>query len=133
MKPDFNAYSLALIQDGQILHTSQEAGLKPLVTCLKQFADRRGCTLHDRVIGFAAARLIAHFRIIDHIVTGVASDSAELFLSAEGIDLRADRIVSNILTRDRSAVCPGEKIALETPELQTFLEKIHALVEQFRS
>ncbi len=127
MKPDFDAYSLALLEDDRILHTSREPGLKPLLACLEQFADHRGCTLHDRVIGLAAARLIAHSRIIRCVVTGVASDPAELFLSAEGIDIRSDRTVSNILTRDRSDVCPGEKIAMETPEMQPFLEKIHAL------
>ena len=129
IEPDFARYSLALIHEERIVFTSEKLGLEPIVECLAACRGRyRDCTLHDRVFGLAAARLAAPAELIKTIVTPVISQPALAFLEAAGIEVRAGKIVEGILTRDRSRVCPGEVIALESKDPALFYERIMALI-----
>jgi hypothetical protein len=60
----------------------------------------------------------------------VASLPAREFLEKSGIPLTAFDYTANILMKDKSAVCPGELIALSTDDIQVFLEKIRTMFEQ---
>ncbi len=129
-EPDFQAYSLAMFCGGKRIFTSREAGLKPLVEWLAIYQGQyQGCLLHDKVIGLAAARLIAASGLISEVVTLVSSRPACDFLTGTGVSLQAAQIVDNILTQDRSAVCPGELIALSTPDGKEFLARIYRLLK----
>ncbi len=128
--PPFQFYSLAMFCEGQRIFMSREGGLKPLVEWLAIYEGKfRGCVLHDRVVGLAAARLIAYSGMVSRVVTLLSSRPAREFLDGEGIVLEAVQTVDNILTPARSAVCPGEVIALETPDRQEFLSRIYVLLK----
>jgi len=129
-EPSFQFYSLAMFSGGQRIFMSREGGLKPLVEWLAIYEGKfRGCVLHDRVMGLAAARLIAYSGMVSRVVTLLSSRPAREFLDGEGIVLEVVQTVDNILTPDRSAVCPGEVIALETPDRQEFLSRIYGLLK----
>jgi hypothetical protein len=129
IEPDFARYALALIHEERIVFTSKKRGLEPIVECLAACRGRyRDCTLHDRVFGLAAARLVAPAELISTIVTPVISQPALTFLEAAGIEVRAGTVVEGILTRDRSRVCPGEIIARENEDPGIFHERIMALI-----
>lgn len=125
---DFTRYSLALLEGDTLLYSSTGSGLRPLWEALEQYSGKSGMILHDKVMGFAAARLIGRFRIIDEVHTAVASLPAERFLKECGIRLTASRRVANILTKDHSGICPGEIIALNTREPDDFYRKIKAML-----
>lgn len=128
MIPDFSRYSLALLEGNAIIYSSNGAGLRPLWDALAKFQDRSGLVLHDKVMGLAAARLIGYSGVVAEIVTTVVSLPARQFLQKNNIALRADNVAANILTRDQSAVCPGEVIALNTDDPDVFLQKIRAML-----
>jgi len=129
-KPDFQDYSLAMFCGGRRVFTSREPGLKPLVEWLEIYRGKyRGCLLHDKVVGLAAAKLIVYSGLISEVVTGVSSAPAKSFLLAQGVHVSADRCVDNILTRDGTAICPGEVIALETDDRDEFLMRIYGLAK----
>jgi hypothetical protein len=130
IEPDFDRYALALIHEDRIVFTSEKPGLEPIFECLDACQGRyRDCTLHDRVFGLAAARLIAPADLIGTLVTRAISKPALAHLEARGIEVRADAIVEGILTRDRSRVCPGEVIALETDDPDLFAKGIKEMME----
>lgn len=122
--PDFTRYSLALVEGGQIIHCAGGGGLRPLWDALEKFQGRSGLILHDKVIGLAAAILIVRSGIIAEIHTKVASRPAEEFLEKNGMILHAAEVAANILTRDQSAVCPGEIIALGCSNTDEFMKSI---------
>ncbi len=122
--PDFTRYSLALLEGGQIIHCAGGGGLRPLWDALEKFQGRSGLILHDKVIGLAAAMLIVRSGIISEIHTKVASRPAEEFLEKNGMILHAAEVTANILTRDQSAVCPGEIIALGCSDTGEFMKSI---------
>jgi hypothetical protein len=126
--PDFTLYSLALYRGEKRIHSATAGGLRPLFEALAQHRGLTGLTLHDRVTGLAAARLAVLSGAIIHIVTGVASAPAVEFLDRHGILLTAGAEVDRILTRDKSAVCPGERIALETEDPSVFVQQIRQML-----
>ena len=129
LKPDFTRYSLAIFEGERLLHSAAGGGLRPLQDALKKYRDHTGLILHDKIMGLAAARMIVYSGTIAEIAAGVASIPAKAFLEKKGIGLSALEIADNILTRDKSAVCPGEVIALEVQDPDAFLKKIRAMLE----
>lgn len=128
LKPDFTKYSLALIRGDEIIFSSEGQGLRPLVDCLENNRQtKEKLTLHDKVIGLAAARLVVYSGIISVVHTQIASRPAQKFLEENGTELYAEEIAANILTKDRRSVCPGEMIALTTSEPNTFNKQIMAM------
>lgn len=127
--PDFDRYALALIHADRIVFTSDKGGVEPILDCLAACGGRySGCTLHDRVFGLAAARLIAPADLIRELVTRAISRPALAFLEDRGIEVQAEAVVEGILTRDRSRVCPGEVIAIETDNHDLFVKRIEELL-----
>jgi hypothetical protein len=127
--PDFTCYSLALLEGDILIHASREGGLRPLWDALEKYSDKFGLILHDKVIGLAAARLIDRSGIIKEVCTTVVSLPAEQFLKDCGIRLTAFKVTANILTHDKSTVCPGEVIALNTSDPDAFYQKIKAMLD----
>ena len=129
LKPDFTKYSLALVQGDKIIYSSDDSGLKPLWDCLGKYRQSKDkFILFDKVIGFAAARIVVYSGIIEAIQTKLISQPAKQFLKENKIKIEADEIVANILRKDKSAVCPGEIIALNTDDQHEFFTKIAAMI-----
>jgi hypothetical protein len=126
--PDFTRYSLALLEGEKVIYSACGGGLRPLWDALEKFQGKSGLILHDKVIGLAAARLIVQSGMIAEIFTRVASLPAKQFLENNGVALTAFDVAANILTQDKSAVCPGEVIALNTSDPDAFLQKIKAMM-----
>jgi hypothetical protein len=97
--------------------------------CLENYSEvKEKLTLHDKVIGLAAAKLIVYSGIISCVHTPLCSKPAKKFLEEYGIKLYAKKIVANILNKDQSAICPGEIIAMNTKEPDAFSSKIMAML-----
>lgn len=128
--PDFSKYSLALFEGNIMIHSSGERGLRPLLDCLGKYKEKTGLILFDKVIGLAAAKLIVYSGIIAQVLTTIASAPAKKYLEDNGIKIAADEVTSNILTKDRRAVCPGEVIALNTEAPDVFSLKIRAMLDK---
>jgi len=127
--PDFTCYSLALVEGDHMIYSSKGSGLRPLWNAMEKYSGKSGLILHDKVMGLAAARLIDHSGIIEEVYTTVISLPAEQFLKDCGIRLTAFNVVPNILTNDKSGVCPGEIIALNTSEPDNFYQQIKAMLD----
>jgi len=129
--PDFSQYTLALIYEERMVFSSNQQGLTPLMICLQTYeACLKGCVLFDKVIGLAAAKLISRSKLIASVRTMVISEPALAFLRGQHIDTTADRVVDNILTRDRLSVCPGEVIALKNDDDASFLRDIKSMIQR---
>lgn len=108
LEPNFTKYSLALIKDDNIIYSSKESGLRPLVECIKKYKSKfKDCTLHDKVVGLAAAKLILYSNMVSNVITKICSKLAKELLQRNNIKLKAQNIVDNILTKGRS-ICPME-------------------------
>jgi len=126
--PDFTRYTLALLEGDRMIYSARGGGLRPLWDALEKFQEKSGLILHDKVTGLAAARLIVRSGMIDEIFTMVVSLPAREFLQNHGIALNAFEVTASILTKDKSAVCPGEAIALSHGGSDEFAQSIKGLL-----
>jgi len=82
-------YSLVLRKSGKIVYRSRVKGIKPLVECVIRFSGRvEDAFLEDRVVGMAAARLIAYSGFISRVAAGAISPAALNHLIERGIRAR---------------------------------------------
>ena len=118
-------YSLVLIKDQKIIYRSRASGIKPLIYCVQRhFSDLQDCTLYDKVVGLAAAKIIVYSQMISHVLTPVASKKAQALLRKSRINLEAQKIVPHILKRDRESICPLEIQALNVDDHALFFQKM---------
>jgi len=131
---EFTKYSLALIDGDKIIYTASGAGLVPLWDCLEKYRNSGGqFTLFDKVVGLAAARLIVYSGIIEAVRTPLVSQPAKQFLEENGVGISADQVVANILRKDKSAICPGEIMAMSTDNRDDYLAKVKAMLAVSRA
>jgi hypothetical protein len=133
-KPDFTKYSLALFKDSKLIYTSKGTGIRPLVECImkmkKEKHDIKDCTLHDKVIGLAAARLIIHSDIINSVYAGIISREALEMLEKKYIDVEADKGVEKILSKDKKSPCPMEELARKIPDNKLFFLELEEKIKK---
>jgi hypothetical protein len=124
-QPDFSQYALALIHEGNIVFSSKNKGVAPLVECIEACSSRyRNCRLHDRVIGLAAAKLVVASRMITSVVAGVSSQPAAEFLKESNIPMESQLTVPRIIARDGISTCPMEQRAMATDDADLFLAQM---------
>lgn len=118
-------YSLVLIKDKKIIYRSRASGIRPLIYCIqRQFSHLQNCTLYDKVVGLAAAKIIVYSQMISDVFTPVVSKKAQALLQKNKINLQAQKIVPHILKRDRESICPLEIQALNVDDHALFFQKI---------
>jgi hypothetical protein len=101
--------SFVLLKNEKIIYQSKSQGLKPLIFCLKKYKRRmRGGRVFDKVIGRAAALLLAHGKAKE-VWTPVVSVPALAVLRKNKIKTVYQKKVKNIMNRDGSDFCPMEK------------------------
>ncbi|MCC8087966.1 MAG: DUF1893 domain-containing protein [Rikenellaceae bacterium] len=109
-------YSLVVVKDGVEL-VSKERGIMPLLKiCEKNQDILEGAVLADKVIGKAAAFIICKTKLKE-VYAEVMSESAVQVLSQAGIKYGYGRLVSEIMNRDGSDLCPMENLCrnIDTP------------------
>ena len=110
---------LAIFKDGELVFSSAQEGLSPLVRAIEEVGLERlrGCVVADRVIGRAAALLICLMGAREaHAL--VMSKGALRALEEHGIIARARELVEHITAPDGKSPCPFERLVedVEEPE-----------------
>lgn len=119
--------SLILYSGERVVYESDGSGLRPLLLCiLENMGKYEDCRLFDKVIGLAAARLIVYSKMIADVDTLLASRLAIEHLEKNSIEIKAEKIVDNILTEDKEDTCPMEKkaTAMEDKEFFDYFKRL---------
>ena len=128
---DFTKYSLVLINNNQIVFSSNKHSLRPLIECMNKYKDKlRDCLLYDKVVGLAAARIVIYSNIISEIIAEVVSTQAVELLGKNKITLQTKKIVDDILNNDKSSICPWELNAKEINNNEKFFLEIDKVFSQ---
>jgi hypothetical protein len=105
-------FSLVIVKKGKVLFKTQKHGIRGFLEAIKKLDKNLvAASAADKVVGVAAAMLCSY--------TGVASIFAQT-ISEKGIGVlqenniiyQYERRVPNILNRDKTDVCPFEKLAM---------------------
>ncbi|MBN1541680.1 DUF1893 domain-containing protein [candidate division KSB1 bacterium] len=122
--------SLMVEKNGQILCSSADSMLAPLLQCLKEHGqDMAGALVIDKIVGAAAAHLMVVGQVAQ-VATPVASQAALEILARHGIPVYARQTIPRIQNRDHTDLCPMEKLALQ---FTSSLDFYHLLLSRQKS
>lgn len=107
-----SASTIAVISNGEVF-TSQERGVKPLLFLLKEKKEfLKGASVADKVIGKAAALLMA-LGEIKEVHTLIISEPAIKVFEKYNIACFYDKKVDRIINRTGDGLCPMETLCLD--------------------
>lgn len=124
--------TLAIVKDGQVLFESKDKGIKPMYTAVRELKEElKGGSVADKVIGRAAAILCKHVGIKE-IYTYLISEEAISILKDSGIKFSYDKSSPFIKNRDKTDMCPVEKLSQKVQDPEELLKDIEKFLENIR-
>ncbi|MBO4567444.1 MAG: DUF1893 domain-containing protein [Bacteroidales bacterium] len=118
-----SASTIVVVSNGEVF-TSQERGVKPLLLLLKEKKELlKGASVADKVIGKAAALLMA-LGEIKEVHTLIISEPALQVFENHKIKYFYDKKVDRIVNRTGDGLCPMESLCLDIDNPQEALTKI---------
>lgn len=123
-------WTLVVVKGGEVLYRSKEKGIRPMVEAiLKWGAGLHQASLADRVIGKAAAMLAIQNGICQ-IYTDILSKAAKEILDQRGVAYTYERCVPYIKNRQKTDLCPIEKLSKDIQDPAVLLEEIQKFLKQ---
>ena len=116
--------SLVVISREGAVRTFYNRGVRDLYTLLRrdpEFMD--GAVVADKLTGAGAAVLMSAGNI-DSLFTFVVSEPALERLRNAGIEVEYENVVSNIINRAGTDICPVEKLVAGVPDIKECVGKI---------
>ena len=120
--PFFNEFlasddSLRVYKDGELIFSSSEDGLLPLLEYIAGFAaNQQQVVVFDKIMGNAAA-LLSIKADCQEVYSPLGSEIAVRTLEKYGIKYQINEIIPYIQKADRKEMCPMEKLSLDkSPE-----------------
>jgi hypothetical protein len=107
-----NSVSLSIVKEGKILFESRSHGLKDLFEAVNGLrTSLRNASIADQIVGKAAAFLFVYSRVNSVFAVTISEKGLKL-LERNDVSAEFQNIVPNVLNRERTDVCPFEKLVL---------------------
>ena len=122
--------SLLITKNGECIFSAKEGGITPLINAIEDVGKRRlaGSSVTDRVVGKAAALLMAYCRVKE-VKAKLLSEKAVLRLKKSSIPYHYRELVDEIKTRDQTGTCIFELTVAETEDPQEAYRELRAKVQ----
>ena len=94
-----------------MIFRSKAERLKPLIFCIKKHKkEMRGAIAFDKIVGRAAAMLLAHAKV-KKVWTPIISQDAKKYFKKNRIKIEFKKEVKNIMNQKGDDLCPMEKLS----------------------
>lgn len=114
-----------------IVYTTKERGVAPLLSWLENGTDLAGFSAADRVVGRGAAFLYCLLGVKEVHARVMSRPAAEV-LRAHGIHAEAEAFVDGIINRKGDGPCPFEAAVMEIHDAREALTAIRNKRQQMR-
>ena len=101
-----------VLTDGQMVFTSTDRGVKPLVRFLESREIPAGVSAADKVVGRATAYLYVLLKVKE-VYSQIISQPAVDVLRENGVNVVYDKLVPNIINRKGDGICPFEAAVMD--------------------
>ena len=124
--------SLVIVKEDELLFESSSSGIKGLLQAIDKFEDGLdGSSVADRVVGRAAALLLAYSRVRDVYAVTLSDEGLEV-LKENSVPVEHDNLVPNILDRKGENICPFEKFSLTITSVEEAYRQLRAFAENLQ-
>jgi len=122
--------SIVFVKNGIVIFETETHGIFGFLDAIARLEKRlTGATVADKVIGVAAARLCIHAGVKSVFALTISEGGLKL-LEEHGIPVCFKRKVANILNRQKTDVCPFEKLAISSIDPEDAYFNLKSLAEQ---
>ena len=111
--------------------TSNLRGVMPIIDFINKGYDLSGASVADLVVGKAAAMLFIKAGIKD-VDTIIISKPALKVLEEHHITVKYEKLVDNIINRDKTGLCPFESLVLDVDDVSIAYKLIVEKIESFK-
>lgn len=130
---DANKAAVLLVRDGVICASGNGRGLSPLLDlCDAKPEDVKGAWVVDKVIGKAAAAVCVAFGA-KRVHAALMCEPGVALLKEHGIPCSCDKLVPQILNRDRSGLCPLEATVRDIVDVPEMVKALRAKIAQLKA
>ena len=121
-------YTCVLCKD-DIVYTSKERGVKPLLALLDSETDCSGFSAADKIVGNGAAYLYVLLGVAE-VYAPTMSETAVKTLARNLICIDCGKVVDYIVNRSGDGICPMEEATLDADSPEDALNKIKERLAQ---
>lgn len=115
---------LVVVKDGVVIYKSQERGIKPMyILATKMKDEAQGSSIADRVMGKGAALLCAYIGV-KKVYGELMSEGGIDTLHKSNIKYIAKNTCEHIQNRDKTDLCPIEKMSIDIDDPEELLKRI---------
>lgn len=111
--------------------TSDLRGVMPIIDFINKGYDLSGASVADLLVGKAAAMLFIKAGIKD-VDTIIISKPALKVLEEHHITVKYEKLVDNIINRDKTGLCPFESLVLDVDDVSIAYKLIVEKIESFK-
>lgn len=119
--------SLVLVKDESII-ISNDSGIKPFITYIKENIDLKGYSLADKIVGKAQAMLCVYVGVKE-VFAKVLSESGKRILEKYQIPYSYDVLTKEIINRKGNDICPMEKAV---KNIEGIDEAVKSLIDAYK-
>jgi UDP-3-O-acyl-N-acetylglucosamine deacetylase len=109
-----NDISLVIVKNGQIVFETKKQGVSGFLQAIETLNQNlAGASVADKIVGVAAAMLCVYSKV-SSVFALTVSESGFHVLKENNVFCQFEKKVENILNRDKTDVCPFEKLAISS-------------------
>lgn len=125
--------TLCIVKDGKIIFETRQHGVSGFLDAIEKSGKTlEASSVADRVAGKAIALLCAYAKV-NAIYADTMSSKAQTLLKQYHVQHEWHSVVEDILNKDRSDVCPFEKLAEQMSDPAASYERLKKLQESLRN
>ena len=122
--------SLVFVKNKKVVFETKQQGVTGFLQAIeKMHQELVEASVADKIVGVAAAMLCIYSGV-SSVFAMTVSEGGILLLKDNNIECQFEKKVSNILNRDKTDVCPFEKIALPSETAEEGYVKLKALASK---
>lgn len=117
------------VKDNKIIYKTKERGLKAIIDIYnKNIAVLNNASIADTVTGRVAALFLSYGKI-SSIYSSIISDEACKIFEDDNIKFSYENKVEKILNRDKTDICPMDKLSQGVNDIDSLADKIKKFME----
>lgn len=122
--------SLVIVKHEKVIFETSRAGINGFLQAIeKQEKNLVGASAADKIVGVAAATLCVYSGLASMFALTISENGIKI-LEDNNIKCAFDRKVTHILNRNKTDICPFEKLAMRSGSLDDAYGKLKSLANQ---
>jgi hypothetical protein len=122
--------SLVMVKKGKVIFETKKQGIGGFLQAIEKLNKSLvAASAADKVVGVAAAMLCVYSGVVSVFALTVSEEGLKV-LEDNNISCKFEKKVSNILNRDKSDVCPFEKLAMASGSSDEAYVKLKSLASE---